>query len=170
MPTPKQPGLLSLAVPIKIRDLLGFNAVEDAALLYGGGRLEQAAAHFTKRHFDLHVEDLDHFRPSDDTLIDPEQLDHELQRHPRRILVDYLGDDETVMFLLSLGFDLRCERGCRCDPQQRSLFRWKRLLVDSLARCRTSRKSRSEPSKRGSLRTPPRSQRRNEPSRVKPGR
>jgi hypothetical protein len=91
--------------------LPGFNAVEDAALLYGGDRLEHAADRFTKHHFDLRIEDLDALRPSDDTLVDPEQLDRELQRHPRRLLADYLSDDETVVFLLSLGFDLRCERG-----------------------------------------------------------
>lgn len=99
------------ATPTVIRDLPGFNAVEDAALLYGGDRLEEAAKRFTKRHFDIDLDDLDDFRPTDDTWIEPTELDRELQRHPRRLLVDYLNDDETVEFLLTLGFDLRCERG-----------------------------------------------------------
>ncbi len=97
--------------PVKIRELPGFNAVEDAALLYGGERLESAADRFTRRHFDLVAGELEALRPSDDTSIHPAQLDREMELHPRRLLVDYLSDDETVEYLLTLGFDLRCNRG-----------------------------------------------------------
>lgn len=96
---------------IRVRDLRGFIKVEDAALLWGDERLEQSAAAFTTKVFGITGDDLDDLRPDDGVSIDPMDLSAEMQRHPRRLLVDYLADDEAVEYLLGLGFDLRDERG-----------------------------------------------------------
>lgn len=96
---------------VRVRDLSGFLKVEDAALLWGGERLERAADAFLEKTFGIDDDDLWAFRPDEAASISLSDLKAEMLRHPKRLLADYLTDDEAVNYLLNLGFDLRDERG-----------------------------------------------------------